>query len=349
MVRLEDGARARGAIEDPFHILDHYVDSLEWQLPRELWLDGTSLRFDARPQPGKLVRPGPGMLEEFVKLVDARDQAILKYARKWGPLWLCSHRRYWQHDPLACRPVASSDERYYTRWEPLEYWRDFAKEARATLRIARKLNTGEAADPEDWQAIPARYERMDAMFIRWDELQWVQPEDERIHEAYLLDDDFEQLERTMIELKEEQRARPEYASPDDAWQWETVADGATPDIHERLLSMVLDRWVERGGVKLSVFRQNDRRAIRLAGGGLIGALAVQLVFDVCRTDGLAVCTSCGTPYLPPKRRPRRDQNPYCSDCGLKAAMRDAAARYRKTEKYREARARRLARKKASAE
>ena len=75
-------------------------------------------------------------------------------------------------------------------------------------------------------------------------------------------------------------------------------------------------------------------------GGLIGALAIQLVFEVCRTDGLAICTSCGTPYLPPKRRPRRDQNPYCTDCGISAARRDAAARYRLTEKYKEARCRR---------
>jgi len=32
---------------------------------------------------------------------------------------------------------------------------------------------------------------------------------------------------------------------------------------------------------------------------------------------------------------RRDRNIYCSDCGIKAATRDAAARYRQTKKYRE--------------
>jgi DNA-directed RNA polymerase subunit RPC12/RpoP len=68
---------------------------------------------------------------------------------------------------------------------------------------------------------------------------------------------------------------------------------------------------------------------------LIGAVAVQLLFDCSRTDGLAVCTSCGTPFLPGPRRPRRDRNIYCSDCGIKAASRDAAARYRQTKKYRE--------------
>jgi len=76
-------------------------------------------------------------------------------------------------------------------------------------------------------------------------------------------------------------------------------------------------------------------AVQLGGYGLIGALAVQLLFDCSRTDGLAVCTSCGTPFLPGPRRPRRDRNIYCSDCGIKAATRDAAARYRQTKKYRE--------------
>jgi hypothetical protein len=133
-------------------------------------------------------------------------------------------------------------------------------------------------------------------------------------------DDLVQFERTTIELRTEERSRPDYLSPDHAWQWETVAGGATLDIHERLSAMVLDTWVERGGVKPALFRQNGRRSIRLGGYGLLGALAIQLVFDVCRSDGLAICTSCGTPYLPARRRPRRDQNPYCPDCGVQGCV-----------------------------
>jgi hypothetical protein len=83
-------------------------------------------------------------------------------------------------------------------------------------------------------------------------------------------------------------------------------------------------------------------SIRLGGWSLYGAIAVQLVFEVSRTDGMVICTSCGTPFLPATRRPRRDQNTDCLDCGKKAAARDAAARYRRTETYRMARARRLA-------
>jgi len=74
--------------------------------------------------------------------------------------------------------------------------------------------------------------------------------------------------------------------------------------------------------------------VHLSGDGLFGALAVQIMFDCSRTDGLAVCSSCGTPFLPGPRRPRRDRNIHRSDCGIKAA-RDAAARYWQTNKYRD--------------
>jgi len=96
---------------------------------------------------------------------------------------------------------------------------------------------------------------------------------------------------------------------------------------------VLNHWLERAGVRPRLDWSQDKPQVQLGGGGLLGALVVQLLFDCSRTDGLAVCTSCGTPFLPALRRPRRDHNPYCSDCGLKAAARDAAARYRQTERY----------------
>jgi hypothetical protein len=344
MVQLLGGSGRLWRLSEAGEILDHYVNSLEWRLPRDLWLDGTRLAWDARPQPDVVIRPGPGMLEGFVRLAsEASDDAILRYARQWGPLWLCGHGLYWQHDRYECRPVPLSDERWYTRWEELQYWRDLAREARAVLRIARRLNAGALGDPRDWSVIPGRFERMDAMFVRWDELQWIDQHSEQLHEARVADDTLEQFAATAVQLERDERSRVEYLSPDHAWKWEVEPGGGTVEIHERLLTMVLDKWVDRGGVRPSVFRQNGRRSIRLGGYGLLGALAVQLVFDVCRTDGLAVCSSCGTPYLPPKRRPRQDQNSYCADCGLKAALRDAAARYRQTDKYRDARARRRGR------
>jgi hypothetical protein len=105
------------------------------------------------------------------------------------------------------------------------------------------------------------------------------------------------------------------------------------EFQRQLLAEVLNNWLELAGVRPRLDWSAAKPAVQLGGHGLIGALAVQLLVDFSRTDGLAVCTSCGTPFLPGPRRPRRDRNIYCSDCGLKAATRDASARYRQTEKY----------------
>jgi DNA-directed RNA polymerase subunit RPC12/RpoP len=106
------------------------------------------------------------------------------------------------------------------------------------------------------------------------------------------------------------------------------------EFQRQLLAEVLNYWLDLAGVRPRLDWSAAKPAVQLGGHGLIGALAVQLLFDCSRTNGLAVCTSCGTPFLPGPRRPRRDRNIYCSDCGLKAATRDASARYRQTKKYR---------------
>jgi hypothetical protein len=106
------------------------------------------------------------------------------------------------------------------------------------------------------------------------------------------------------------------------------------EFRRRALSGVLNYWLRLGGVRPRYEWTGRRPQILLGGHALTGALAVQMLFDCSRTDGLAVCAGCGTPFLPGPRRPRRDRNTYCSDCGTRAAARDAAARYRQTQKYR---------------
>jgi hypothetical protein len=97
----------------------------------------------------------------------------------------------------------------------------------------------------------------------------------------------------------------------------------------------IDELLDRGELNYWLWMAGVQPRLNWPGRpGVVAAMAVKLRFECSRTDGLAVCTSCGTPFLPQARRPRRDHNPYCSDCGLKAAQRDAAARYRQAQKYR---------------
>src|ERR1700681_1068740 len=104
-------------------ILDHFVSGFEWTIPTRL--DVLDFKFPDEPAgeshlhklllfsvapPLTRVRGGPGLLEDFLKLESAADDAILAYARRWGPLWLCPlHNLPWQHDP-ACEPSVSDWE-----------------------------------------------------------------------------------------------------------------------------------------------------------------------------------------------------------------------------------------------
>jgi hypothetical protein len=69
--------------------------------------------------------------------------------------------------------------------------------------------------------------------------------------------------------------------------------------------------------------------IRLRGSGLYAALVTELMFAVCRTDGLAICSSCGSPFFP-TRRPRAKLRTYCESCRTrrKTPVRDAMRAYR---------------------
>jgi hypothetical protein len=277
----------------------------------------------------------PGLLEGFIRLADGSDEAVLRYARRWGPLWLCEHGVPWQYDGKECIPPATDSSPWCE--ESLDKWREYAREARAVLRIARKLDSGQPGSEDDWDETWTG-----GLFL------YATPTSDRLTQwvGGVEFDEFDAaLEEAHVEATEgaSTRRRTTSSDPDElteALMYESPSDYPLP-LQERVLARNLNEWLAWGGVTPNLFWQDRKRSIRLAGNGLFGALAIQLLFDCCRTDGLAVCTACGTPYLPPKR-PRRDRNAYCSDCGRAAAVRDAAARYRRSEKYQAARLRRLA-------
>jgi hypothetical protein len=71
----------------------------------------------------------------------------------------------------------------------------------------------------------------------------------------------------------------------------------------------------------------------LIGSGLYSALVTQLMFVACRTDGMAICSSCGEPFFP-SHLPRVKQRSYCENCRVKrkTPVRDAMREYRKRKK-----------------
>lgn len=106
---------------------------------------------------------------------------------------------------------------------------------------------------------------------------------------------------------------------------------ATLDDQRVLVDGLVNLWLWLGGVRI-VFDWSRQGAVIGLGGhawhhGLFGALAVQLMLAVCRSDGLALCSACSKPYAP-RRRLKARQRSYCPKCGRRAAIRDAARDYR---------------------
>jgi len=219
--------------------------------------------------------------------------------------------------------------------------RGLSRQARATIRLARRLHDGRVGDQPDWDALP---------FLQLPLVGVVTP---AVSDPFgTLDDlptsadlakfsDGQGGSDPSVKVADAPQDSNNPGEPNSGqtyWdQLETLGRSrmAGPvEFQRQLFGEVLNYWLELAGVRPRMEWNATKPAVKLGGHGLIGALAVQLLFDCSRTAGLPVCTSCGTPFLPGPRRPRRDRNIYCSDCGLKAASRDAAARYRQTKKDR---------------
>ena len=65
-----------------------------------------------------------------------------------------------------------------------------------------------------------------------------------------------------------------------------------------------------------------------SGTGLTAALMAQFLFTGAGAAGVATCAACGNLFLP-RRRPQAGENSYCSDCGIRAAWREAQRRRRR--------------------
>jgi hypothetical protein len=118
------------------------------------------------------VTPAPRLVDHFIRLADAPEEEILGFARRWGVLDLCSHglplvqplldqEGWWDHgEPPPCAPL---------KWKPqglapelsgiligrerLAHWRQWARRARALMRIAAALEANRPVNAEDWLEI----------------------------------------------------------------------------------------------------------------------------------------------------------------------------------------------------
>ena len=125
----------------------------------------------------------------------------------------------------------------------------------------------------------------------------------------------------------------------DRHDWDDVdqpydPEGSGYDIedpeHARfLLSQQLDWWLYLSGCRPTV-ALGTPHPLMFAGDGLFAAIGLQLAFVASVSRGLAMCAGCGTVFTP--RRLQAGRAAYCRRCGVQAARRDAARRYRERQR-----------------
>jgi len=278
----------------------------------------------------------PGMLDAFLRLADAPDDAILGFAERWGVLRLCasgsaeSDRDHEHHQgnkarqhakelgvPVRggwCDPALGRDDIDFM--EPLAAWRNYAARA-ATLLTARAatLLTARAAmatstpiSPEVWATLSYGTQE----WIRW---RWanvilqmdpaISPTRAARYRAGALADANESIRRTRAGAERDARG--------------------DPDALGSLSRAVLDAWIVEADVRPRATDGPDGAGI--AFGALFpsafDALVVLVMLAALRRSGLAVCSGCGVPYGR-DRRPQRGRRNYCPDCrAAKVDRRDA--------------------------
>jgi len=150
-----------------------------WEVPDKVVIDGDGLRyFWPEDIPRKIVSPPElGLIDEFIKLVEAGPQAILEFARKRGVIQECGEvieiysGRFRGNSHVCGEGVSYCQEGH---WQSFDLWQTFAKGTKALLSIGINLRDGNLvknADdwydagkpifyPEDPDDLPLNYELM---------------------------------------------------------------------------------------------------------------------------------------------------------------------------------------------
>ena len=242
-------------------------------------------------------RSATGLLDSFISLSDGNPTAVRDFVREWGPLGLCA-----EHDRLV-RDCSCKKAWVVAAAEPLDLWYDVAAEARGLL-IAAALGKQRLPVVGVPPALAA------ALTRPWhvSDPQWMRAAGIRHRDDLLA-------------------ALPGLAREDDGsfvWGVQDMVNMwlVEADIRPRLSWLDPD-W-EAGSERSPVA---DRPYLTFGVNSLFAALTLQLVLAVADAGRLAICASCQRPYFP-RRKPPRGRRSYCSQCGLRAAWRDAKRRQR---------------------
>lgn len=270
------------------------ASTLERRLPSDAWLvpddisidrDGDRLVWSASGG-HRIVRDGPGVLNDFVKLGTAPPERILRYAKRWGILMICEHGLPISHNlgpsgltfdqgvqGLGCWPLKEPyDPNGPLTWEPLAVWRSLARQAEAILDVAAKLHIDQRPTDQEWDATRG-----------------IDVRDPNAWYNEVVGGTAGTLASTIQDWLIVGNVRPT-VSFKAAAGWSIALGG------------------HLGGASRGAYGQPT-----FGTWGLFPAIALQLAFSVARAEGLSICSACGHAYTR-RRRPKTGQRNYCPTC-----------------------------------
>jgi hypothetical protein len=265
-----------------------------WERCRDVWLDGDRLFWSVElgnPETVPKQKQGTGLLDGFVRLADASPEKILAYARKWGILEICEHGLPSTHASMTHRS------------SPMRGLGSFAR-AKSERQREPVRQPGEICPPR----------------AHYDSSTWVPGQLFVFSEPVSAWTEYARQARALLNLIA-QHARGQPLSMDDLRVADPTIETSMQTWHrpgisaaQFVIGSCVNDWlmISEPTIRM-VYWEPTTPALRLMEGGLFGAIAISLAMKAVRSDGLAICSGCGTGYTP-SRMPRRGTRTYCLAC-----------------------------------
>jgi len=255
----------------------------------------------------RIVKAEPPMLERFARLAEPHpnpDQRVLRYARRWGLLDLCEHQLPIDHGtsslpfafatagPEAFTFDLSGNCRSLFGTEPVATWLYWSRQVAALLAILSRLHRSESALAEDWSVL-------------CEEAPWVA---------------LEPVRQGLLDVREDARL----------WTAHLVGGGVPLEVQQAVASAAIETWLRLAGVSLELRWAHGVPEIAFRGGGLFGALGLQILLAAADSSGWLICPGCGTLHAPP--RARYGRRSYCEECRARNVPQNRASKRSRAKK-----------------